>query len=790
MYRSIIKPILFSLTIERAHRAVLILLRAIGLIPGGRWLLRKCYAVKHPALEREVFGIKFANPVGLAAGFDRNGEAFRELAALGFGFVEVGTVTPRPQAGNPRPRVFRLPKDEAIINRIGLSNRGLEKTIQHLRRPHEGFIVGCNIGRNTATLAENAAADYLKLFRNLYQYADYFTVNISCDNSCREGATHTREHILRILDPLFDFRRGQNQYRPIMLKVSPDMPDAVIDEISDILLETPLDGIVATNGTHNREGLHTSRTTLDKIGSGRLSGAPLTQRAVEVVRRIHTRSGGNFPIIGVGGIMTPDDAKAMLDAGADLLQLYTRQRRNNPQKNSPRRNLPKHSRKPKTPNRRLRNPGLRRNPVPTPNSRSPESKTPLMKATIITIGDEILIGQIVDTNSVSIARHLNAAGIVVHEKVSIGDDSAQIVGCVERALGQSDIAIITGGLGPTKDDITKKTLAEMFGSELIPNQTVSDHVKRMLEERGIEFNDLNRGQALVPACCTVLFNAHGTAPGMWFERGGKVVVSLPGVPYEMEHLMQDEVMPRLKAHFELRQIVHRTMITAGLPESMLAKAIETWENALPPYLKLAYLPNPGAVRLRLSAYEVEGESVSKEIERQFEALRRIIPHNIIGYETATMQELIHKLLTERRQTLATAESCTGGTIAARFTAMPGASAYFLCGVVSYSNASKQAVLGVDPDTIARYGAVSEQVARQMAEGARRISGADYAVSTTGIAGPAGGTAEKPVGTVWIAVAGPRRTVALLKQCGSDRGQIIDRAGAFALGLLRDELNGK
>ena len=413
-----------------------------------------------------------------------------------------------------------------------------------------------------------------------------------------------------------------------------------------------------------------------------------------------------------------------------------------------------------------------------------------MKATIITIGDEILIGQIVDTNSVSIARHLNAAGIVVHEKVSIGDDSAQIVGCVERALGLSDIAIITGGLGPTKDDITKKTLAEMFGSKLIPNQTVSDHVKRMLEERGIEFNELNRGQAMVPACCTVLFNAHGTAPGMWFERGGKVVVSLPGVPYEMEHLMQDDVMPRLKAHFELRQIVHRTMITAGLPESMLAKAIEAWENALPPYLKLAYLPNPGAVRLRLSAYEVEGESVSKEIERQFEALRRIIPHNIIGYETATMQELIHKLLTERRQTLATAESCTGGTIAARFTAMPGASAYFLCGVVSYSNASKQTVLGVDPDTLARYGAVSEQVARQMAEGARRISGADYAVSTTGIAGPAGGTAEKPVGTVWIAVTGPHRTVALLKQCGSDRGQIIDRAGAFALSLLRDALNGK
>ena len=276
MYRRIIKPILFSLTIERAHHVALLLLRIIGLIPGGRWLLRKCYTVRHPALEREVFGVKFANPIGLAAGFDRNGEAYRELAALGFGFIEIGTVTPRPQAGNPRPRVFRLPKDRAIINRIGLSNRGLDKTICHLRRPHEGFIVGCNIGKNTVTPPENAAADYLRLFRNLYQYADYFTVNISCDNSCREGTTHTRTHILQILDPLFDFRRGQNQYRPIMLKVSPDMSDEVI-----------------------------------------------AQRPVEAVRRIHTRSGGNFPIIGVGGIMSPADAKAMLDAGADLLQLYT-----------------------------------------------------------------------------------------------------------------------------------------------------------------------------------------------------------------------------------------------------------------------------------------------------------------------------------------------------------------------------------------------------------------------------------------------------------------------------------
>ena len=323
MYRRIIKPLLFSLNIERAHHIVLLMLRIFGLIPGGRWLLRKCYAVEHPALEREVFGMRFANPVGIAAGFDRNGEAYRELAALGFGFVEVGTVTPRPQAGNPRPRVFRLPKDNAIINRIGLSNRGLETAIRHLRRPHGGVIVGCNIGKNTSTPAENAPADYLKLFRNLYQYADYFTVNISCDNSCREGATHTREHILQILNPLFDFRRGQNQYRPVMLKISPDMTDEVIDRITDVLMETPLDGIVATNGSHGREGLKTSRTALEKIGSGRLSGAPLTGRAVEIVRRIHTRSGGTYPIIGVGGLMSADDVRAMLNAGADLVQLYT-----------------------------------------------------------------------------------------------------------------------------------------------------------------------------------------------------------------------------------------------------------------------------------------------------------------------------------------------------------------------------------------------------------------------------------------------------------------------------------
>ena len=411
-----------------------------------------------------------------------------------------------------------------------------------------------------------------------------------------------------------------------------------------------------------------------------------------------------------------------------------------------------------------------------------------MNATVITIGDEILIGQIVDTNSVSIAKRLNAAGIVVREKRSIGDDRTQIAESVERALRETQLVILTGGLGPTKDDITKKTLAELFRSPMRRDERVADHVARMLAERGIAFNDLNRAQAEVPACCTVLFNAHGTAPGMWFERDGRVLVSLPGVPFEMEHLMQDEVMPRLRARFALRQIVHRTLITAGLAESMLAERIAAWESALPGYLKLAYLPNPGAVRLRLSAYEVDGASVAQEIEQRFEALRRLIPEYVVGFETASVQELVHRTLVERGRTLAVAESCTGGTIAARFTAMPGASDYFRCGVVAYSNEAKRDLLGVDAEALARYGAVSEQVARQMAEGVRRVAGADYAVATTGIAGPAGGSPEKPVGTVWIAVATPSGTTAVVKRCGTDRGQIVDRASSFAIGLLRDRLD--
>ncbi len=413
-----------------------------------------------------------------------------------------------------------------------------------------------------------------------------------------------------------------------------------------------------------------------------------------------------------------------------------------------------------------------------------------MQATIITIGDEILIGQIVDTNSVSIARRLNAAGIVVHEKCSIGDSREEIIAAIRRAELSSQVVIITGGLGPTKDDITKKTLAELFHSAMRFDEGVAEHVERMLAERGIAFNALNRSQAEVPEVCTVLHNAHGTAPGMWFEDAGRVIVSLPGVPFEMEHLMEDEVMPRLKEHFALRQIVHRTLITAGLAESLLAERIEQWEETLPPYLKLAYLPAAGIVRLRLSAYEVEGQAVSEEIERQFAELRTLIPDYVVGFETATVEEQVHHTLIERRATLALAESCTGGKIASKFTAMAGASAYLLAGVVAYANEAKTNILGVDAELIRRHGAVSEEVARAMAEGVRRLTGADYALSTTGIAGPTGGSAEKPVGTVWFALATPTETIALKHACGTDRGQVIDRATAYAIRLLRDKLQEK
>ena len=411
-----------------------------------------------------------------------------------------------------------------------------------------------------------------------------------------------------------------------------------------------------------------------------------------------------------------------------------------------------------------------------------------MKATIVTIGDEILIGQIVDTNSVSIAKKLNNIGITIAEKLSIGDSKEAIISTLQRAMQNSEVVIITGGLGPTKDDITKHTLAQMFNSQLIYNDTEGEHVRTLLARRGIEFTELNRGQAMLPECCTVLHNAHGTAPGMWFDTPeGGVVVSLPGVPFEMEHLMEDEVIPRLKKRYTLQSIVHSTLITRGIPESILAERISSWEDALPDYLHLAYLPAPNVVRLRLSAYDVEKEHASREIESRFNDLRKIIGDNIVGYEGSSVEAQIHDILIKRGKSLAIAESCTGGMIASKFTAMAGASNYLLGGVVAYSNDVKCNILGVNRDDIECFGAVSEVVALEMAEGVRRITGADYAIATTGIAGPGGGSKHKPVGTVWMAIATPNGSRAMMRNSGTDRGQIISRASAYAIEMLYEEI---
>lgn len=323
MFNAVIRPLLEKLPFERARRIVLLLLRLAGFVPGGRWLLERCFATEDPSLAREVFGVRFRNPIGVAAGFDRDGEVFAELGALGFGFVEIGTLTPRPQSGNPLPRVFRLPQDEAFIHRTGFPNRGLETAIRHLRRGHRGVVVGCNIACNASTPVEAAPKDFLKLFRNLYQYVDYFSVNVSGDDIRDEAAVRTNEYLTAILEPLFDFRRGQNRYRPILLKISPDLTDEEIDRVADILIATPLDGIVATSGTRRREGLATAADEVVRIGAGRLCGRPLTERSIAVVRRLRERSGDTYPIIGSGGMMTSADVRAMLDAGADLVQLHT-----------------------------------------------------------------------------------------------------------------------------------------------------------------------------------------------------------------------------------------------------------------------------------------------------------------------------------------------------------------------------------------------------------------------------------------------------------------------------------
>ncbi len=400
-----------------------------------------------------------------------------------------------------------------------------------------------------------------------------------------------------------------------------------------------------------------------------------------------------------------------------------------------------------------------------------------MNITIINIGDELLIGQVVNTNASTMSRMLTAAGMDVCKTLVVGDVYNDIWVAVDEALRDSDAVLVTGGLGPTKDDITKKLLCKYFDSELVESQVALDNVKRIFESRGYELTPVNRAQALVPKCCEVLNNDLGTAPCMWFAREGKALVSLPGVPFEMEWLMRNRVLPKLQETFHTDIIITKNILVQGIGESFLSDLIEPWELSLPKNIKLAYLPVAGLTKLRLTVHGGYDPAILK-------GLYDLAGKYIVGEDCETLDELVHKTLIGRGLTLATAESCTGGNIARLLTAQAGASAYFKGGIVAYSNEVKESILGVKHSTLEAHGAVSEATVREMAEGVRQRLGADLAIATTGIAGPDGGTPEKPVGTVWIAVADATHTEAKLLQFGANRRQQnIDRSTNQAFAML-------
>lgn len=408
-------------------------------------------------------------------------------------------------------------------------------------------------------------------------------------------------------------------------------------------------------------------------------------------------------------------------------------------------------------------------------------------AEIISVGDELLIGQVVNTNASWMAAELNKNGIHVVQVSAIGDNGDRIKSALDEAFKRADIVLLTGGLGPTKDDITKNVLAAYFNSEMVFHEPTYEHIKVLFRLRNYQVTEVNRMQALIPERCIPLKNNHGTAPGMWFELGEKVAVSMPGVPFEMQALMLDEVLPRLNEKFLRSAIYHKTVMTHGLGESALAERISEWENNLPATIKLAYLPQPGIVRLRLSSSGEDMARVTKAINEQCERLHSFIPDLIFGYDDVSMEEVIGDYLKRLGKKLSVAESCTGGYVSHLITAIPGSSAYFNGSVVSYSNQSKARLLGVSEALIEEYGAVSQQVVEAMAAGALMRFDADYALSISGIAGPDGGTVEKPVGTVWIGLATPTGVTSKLFLFGEHRGRNIRRAALTALNLLRLEL---
>lgn len=406
---------------------------------------------------------------------------------------------------------------------------------------------------------------------------------------------------------------------------------------------------------------------------------------------------------------------------------------------------------------------------------------------LINIGDELLIGQVVNTNAAFIGQQMALAGFSITDVLTIGDNEEGIRQAVNTALAKTDIVLMTGGLGPTKDDITKKVICDIFQRSLIMDEPTLEHVTQLFAARGMELTETNRQQALVPDGCTVLSNPLGTAPGLWVENDGKVLIALPGVPFEMERLLKDEVLPRLKSRDERHHAIeYRVLQCTGITESGLSDMLVDYERELPAELKLAYLPKPGIIRLRLTGQSDNREELLQVLDEQFQKLKTLTKEYAFTDEDIDLEEVVGRLLVRANKTLATAESCTGGYVAHLITKVPGSSRYFQGSIVSYSNEIKRDLLNVREDNLKRRGAVSEQVVSDMALNAMGLFDVDYTIATSGIAGPGGGTEQKPVGTVWIAIATPVRLITKEFHFGNRTGrqQIVERAAHAALNMLR------
>lgn len=409
-----------------------------------------------------------------------------------------------------------------------------------------------------------------------------------------------------------------------------------------------------------------------------------------------------------------------------------------------------------------------------------------VKAKIISIGDELLIGQVVNTNASWLGNKLTTNGIQVISTLTIGDGEKDIMDAL-TACSDVDIVAITGGLGPTADDITKPTMCKYFDTELVFCQDAYDNVMSIFKLRGYPMSKRNEGQAYIPKACKYIPNRYGTAPCMWFEKGKTVYVSMPGVPFEMKNVFEQEILPMLLEHFKVTPYLSKVIMTTGVGESFLADRIKDWEDNLPEFLSLAYLPQYGMVKLRLDGWHPDKELLKKTIDNEVDKLVSLIGDHVFGYDEVSIAEAVFGILKAKGKTVASAESCTGGTIAKMITAIPGSSAVFKGTVVSYATEVKENVLGVNHLDVEKYTVVSQHVAEQMAIGVRKLLKTDYAVATTGIAGPDGGTEQTPVGTVWIAVATPDGVVSKINNFGKDRGNNIERASITALEMLRQEL---